>query len=451
MPSAPSYAAAPKAEPLEIKLKTVTPILGGGAVTRELNEVDFVRVSGIRGQLRFWWRALYAGRYATPADLLVAESALWGKAADENGGRSRVILNVQDVRLSEVDRDDPTDDESYALWPSRRTRGENAQPTVPRRRPGLSFTLRVLGPAGHEADVLSSLRAWILFGGIGGRTRRGAGSLTVTDETDRWLPADPTEGAIRKLLGELPSGGPGDVARLSGASLCFGASSLDAHRAWTTSLSWLKIFRQGANVGREPGSGSRPSISRWPEPDKVRHSSVVRTAGRWAHPPRHNNVPVWPRAQFGLPIVGRFQDRSRQPDPMNPRRHLPWNQLAPGDPNYGDEPGPYTLMWKEPGPNGKIHDRLASPLIVKPLPLTRSEFAPCVLWLNRALPNGDVGMFTRGGSAGAPVAVTSSLASMALIADGGRIYHTELVGKTNVREAFLDWLKKEPGVASVTL
>jgi CRISPR-associated protein Cmr1 len=53
-------------------------MLGGGPQARRLDEVDGIRVPGIRGQLRFWWRALFAGAASSIADLFTRESALWG-------------------------------------------------------------------------------------------------------------------------------------------------------------------------------------------------------------------------------------------------------------------------------------------------------------------------------------------------------------------------------------
>jgi CRISPR-associated protein Cmr1 len=66
---------------------------------------------------------------------------------------------------------------------------------------------------------------------------------------------------------------------------------------------------------------------------------------------------AWPRAGFGLPIVGEIRGRN--------------------------EPGKFELRWRSVGGE---HGRFASPLIVKALPLADGRFAPCALWLDRALP-----------------------------------------------------------------
>jgi CRISPR-associated protein Cmr1 len=66
-------------ESFSVEIETVTPILGGAPMTRAVDEVDFIRVPTIRGHLRFWWRALQRGGFATPGELYRAEAALWGK------------------------------------------------------------------------------------------------------------------------------------------------------------------------------------------------------------------------------------------------------------------------------------------------------------------------------------------------------------------------------------
>ena len=48
-------------------------------------------------------------------------------------------------------------------------------------------------------------------------------------------------------------------------------------------------------------------------------------------------------------------------------------------------PGTSRIAWST-GTDGK--NRLASPLVLKALPLADGRFVPCALWLNRALPKG---------------------------------------------------------------
>ncbi len=55
-----------------VSLAIATPILGGGYQTRALDDVDTIRVPTVRGHLRFWWRALSAGRFERSASLFEA-------------------------------------------------------------------------------------------------------------------------------------------------------------------------------------------------------------------------------------------------------------------------------------------------------------------------------------------------------------------------------------------
>jgi CRISPR-associated protein Cmr1 len=426
----------PAVREISVRLEVVTPILGGSTQPRAVDEVDIVRAASVRGHLRFWWRALYAAQYQTASALYARESEIWGRAATDAGGRSSVEIRIDvekagaidstDVRLSDS-RDGKATPGAYALWPAREERRTNTPP-APRRVPGTQFGLTLTTVASFEPEVRNALRAWILFGGYGSRTRRGLGSLRVLEDSTTWLPTKPTRDAIARVFGcdvfAAPAATPGDVPWLSGAALHVGKVERDPMKAWTTALDWLKEFRQGTtgqpgDRAREPGTGKpqpqRPSISNWPEPDKIRHlAHKIR-----AHKPRHNATPAWPRAGFGLPILGRFQTQAR------------------GVGRY-DEPEPYELRWRSPKKDrpGEFdqHDRLASPLIVKALPLADGTFVPCALWLNRVYPGGEV--ILRG--------VNDSQAPFdRLVAAGDTPRFSALANKQSLREAFLDWLQTE--------
>jgi CRISPR-associated protein Cmr1 len=438
-----------------VQLKTVTPILGGGYRTRELDDVDVIRVPTIRGHLRFWWRALYAHEYKGAKELYQAECKLWGGAGGEEKegenkkknmiGKSQVELSVEITSTGETVKPDKylRGDPSYAVWPARGERGwerDNKKKPPAQLCDKTEFTLTVICPKGgqQEQQVRNALKAWILFGGYGSRTRRGLGSLTVTkvkngDEEekvkDKWLPKEATKDAINKLFEGLDPLGKevgeedkfkGDTPRLPGALLYVKDTKTKAEDAWVKALNKLKDFRQGTTGdqgerAREPDPnprGNRASISNWPEADKVRRLS---RGNNWSHRPRHNNNPVWPRAGFGLPIVGRFQTKGRKQERLT-------------------EPRPFTIMWKH---GQKTHDRLASPLILKPLPLTGDRFVPCALWLNRGYPKDGV-VYVEGNG------ISNSEAPFdKLTADNDKVLFKPLKNKESLRKAFLDWLVEE--------
>lgn len=426
----------PRLERLALRLSLVTPVLGGAPVPRTIDEVDIVRAPSIRGQLRFWWRALHAQEFATARELLDDECALFGRAADEDGGRSPVELRVAVEHAGAVDRDEvllfpgkagPATPGAYALFPARAEAG--GTPTAPRRKPGTRFTLELRAPAEQLDRLREVVRAWILFGGYGSRTRRGLGSLGVLDEREAWLPKDASRQALAALFGRdvfAPAEArPGDVPRLAGATLLVGepkqAKDLGvegalsaAERSWLTALHWLRDFRQAVWTGaRQPGKG-KPSLSNWPEADKIRQ--LVRA--RWTHGTRHGSDPAWPRAGFGLPIIFHF---------------------------LGEGPGRtgLDLGWVEP--SGTVHDRLASPLIVKAMPLANGQFVPIALWLARSWPEGAEVVLRLGGKI-----VQNSVAPFdKLLGKGDKAEFPPLAGKTSLREAFLDWLAKAQGVKRI--
>jgi CRISPR-associated protein Cmr1 len=433
-----------------VSLKIVTPILGGGYRTRALDDVDIIRVPTVRGHLRFWWRALFASR-ETSTSLYEAETTLWG---GPGGGpdkaparRSHVDVRIEVTsRGSEDGKDiDPARTEGYVLFPARgeRSPGQVTRDPATPRRTDVAFTLRVTAPADHIVAVRMAVQAWILFGGYGGRTRRGLGGLTVTGpDAAKWLPhaGRPLTDELKRLFGRdvfAVDGRARQTPTLAGAALyTIGRVENQGVTAWLAAVEALRSFRQGTSAeraatsdaaenspsrwARQPsGDPRRPSISNWPEADKIRHLAdrELRT-GPYSHPPRHNGEPVWPRAGFGLPIIGRFQTTDRK----GGRCH---------------EPPPYKLTWGEPAGHNKYRPRkrLASPLIIKALPLVDGRFVAIALWLHRDWPAGKIILVFK------DTAVPGSAAPFdALTAPGEVPLFAGLADRPTLRFAFLDWL-----------
>jgi CRISPR-associated protein Cmr1 len=416
---------------IRVKLETSTTVMGGSTRTRVVDKAEVIRAASVRGALRFWWRALHSHQYKTPRELFEAEAALWGRAAEESKqGRSAVEVRILDAKPTEIEthqvvlydgKDGKRDQHAYALFAARgQTKGqtEEERNAAERYKPGITFELLLRAPAGKEDEVRRAVKAWILFGGYGARTRRGVGSLTVRAEhRASWLPTACTASALNayfggdKLFGV--AGGPRrDVASLIGARLFARADKPldDAMRAWELAINWLSDFRQKDGPGDDAARGAavnkRPGRSRWPEADKIRQLTRKHSA---RHAPLHNAHPVWPRAGFGLPIVGQFIDK--------------------------DDPGPYTIIWYDRDGNKK--DRLASPLIVKAMPLANGKYVPIALWLHRAFPEG--------GQAGLDDARNPGKAPIDLIqAPGEQNRYSPLNGITGtdqLQQAFFKWLE----------
>jgi CRISPR-associated protein Cmr1 len=398
-----------------VALKVVTPILGGSFFTAGdsigYRRHDPIRVPTIRGHLRFWWRALQPA-WLSEAELRSRERDLWGgmgAGGTENASEpkaSRVCVRVESVNPAEPPLDDsppPMNGTGYALFPAREQKqgGQVTRPVIPRLEPGITFTLRISCPHDHLQEVRKAVQAWILFGGYGSRTRRGLGSLTVTADAALWLPSLAED--LKPILDGV--GSTGQTPSLAGSALYVGTPIAAADNAWDHAVGQLQWFRQQRGFAREQGT-QRPGRSRWPEPDKIRHLTG-QTRGHMPRP-EFKNDPAWPRAAFGLPIVGRF--------------------------NGANEPGPFEITWQATGA-AKPADRLASPLIVKALPLADGRFLPCALWLSRGFPDGMVVL-----TMNRTVVAKSPAPFGKMRGNNDKDVHEALVDKASVREAFLGWL-----------
>lgn len=206
---------------VKLELECVTPLIGGGVESYVPDTVDYVRVPGIRGRLREFWRALEPA----PRDsnsLFRGEICLWGGVTpdDIGSGKSRVEIRVHVPRKNrgreypagwhEPRRNggfsalpkwrDPT--LSYGCFPLQQPRkaldaAGGRMPRVGTRnlREGLRFQIELrLAPAKELTDadtriveanrLLGSLFCWVYLGGLGGRTTRGFGALRVCGQVD---------------------------------------------------------------------------------------------------------------------------------------------------------------------------------------------------------------------------------------------------------------------------
>jgi len=343
----------------EVELTLITPLFGGGVRAREPDPVTPIRGSAIRGHLRFWWRATRGSAYCDVQDLRKHECSIWGMPD---------VASQVSIRVSQVKLESPVPCATYE-WDDRRKRHRSMprfrcpdypayalfpfQGKPPRHRhasaaceeepaeviPGGSFLLTLDYPEQFELDVKSSLWAWVNFGGLGSRTRRGCGALYATglspggQTLDAWLAE-----ALDRFQIQV-GGGPRDWACLA-PTLLVGPRTLAPLRAWSEAVRLMCEFRQGPGVGRNPGPQGRAGRSRWPEAGHIRR---LTPSGRIS-----GEQPVFPRAELGLPIVFHFP--GEREDVV----------LLPPDP----------------------YERMASPVILKPLALDKEQALPAVIVLN---------------------------------------------------------------------
>jgi CRISPR type III-B/RAMP module RAMP protein Cmr1 len=90
--------------------KFITPMLGGGADVQHADQETGVRVSAIRGMLRFWWRAMYVNA----ANMSDREAIIWGGTRGNDVTASKVSIHVAQQNLIYKQWDGQSN--KYALW-----------------------------------------------------------------------------------------------------------------------------------------------------------------------------------------------------------------------------------------------------------------------------------------------------------------------------------------------
>lgn len=352
-------------------IHVVTPLFGGGVEPGKNDPVTLIRGSSIRGQLRFWWRASRGAAYSNRDELRKGEGKIWGTAESPSPVAIRVVnaRGGKEARWAEFQPDGrggvrpfpkPVDPAfpGYALFPfqgktkivGNGTRQPAEQPATVTWTAEFELTIQWPTDLGIDKDVEAAVWAWVVFGGLGARTRRGCGALYC----DALSPRDPNNLAqwyqerlngFAVTLPDRPLEWP-TLPRKILIKLDNGKLTQPA-RAWSLAIGILNKFRQGAGSGRNPGrEPNRPGRSRWPEADSIRRITSKAAAGH--HGSITSDQDAFPRAELGLPIIFHFKDEK-----------------------YG-EPGDHQLLPK--GESG----RMASPLIMKPLAFREDASAAMV-------------------------------------------------------------------------
>lgn len=355
---------------MDREYRLLTPLYGGGVKAGIVDTETPIHGTGIRGQLRFWWRATRGARYSSLAELKAAEDDIWGSTKK---GASKVsiavlaanhgnVLTLPDNQHGEeVHVGDIGSPYSYVAFPLRESKGQVYE--------NVTFTMQISLPSGDDVlkeDVQAALWAWETFGGVGARTRRGfgavdctavslrSGALTDEEVNKHWLwryhSALLAEQDLMNKVKLIANGGdaPANLPHLSQQQQHYRITrpSQNAKAVWEHLVSSLKSFRQSRSSGQY-------GRSNWPEPDAIRDitkSAFVeqlpndsdkepRDYTEAVHDPR---IRRFPRAAFGLPIIFEFKDGPTEEDSRN------------------RDPRKTTLTLKD-------YSQLASPLIIRPV------------------------------------------------------------------------------------
>lgn len=305
-----------------LRCEVVTPMYGGGVEAATIDTKMPIRVSAIRGQLRFWWRLLAKNKWKLGNTKAIrdAEFALWGGMGDDSGGRaSQVFLKVHQqpkitahdlisyVEYSGIKNEKKL---SYVLFPAANAQDKEVNPHQLLKIDKIHFRLDVAFSATVQHDqklidqIIETLQWWSNFGGLGARNRRGMGAVHVSACEDFAQICQPLS--------------VDDVAE-AGCTLALKGKSPDAIQQLQNGIAKLSEFRQKAEVGRNKGTAPKPAgRSRWPEPDALRR---VHRTHHVNHAPEHEAGNIFPRAMFGLPIIFHFvgagEPRDSQLSPVN--------------------------------------------------------------------------------------------------------------------------------------
>ena len=224
-------------------LETITPMTGGGYDAGHKDSERPVRVPAVRGHLRYWFRMLG----------LDGEDEIFGST--DKAGKVSADVTAFLLPAESPPQYKPSSLEGYALFPVLKTTNEAVFSK------GLKFTLSLTYPEEFARKVRLAVSAWVYFGGIGARTRRGCGSLRCID------------GKLLSLA---------EVMRCcSGLSLW--TKKADAQTAWTGALKSYRTYRKGSYDMR--------GASQWPEARSIRDVKSHRTSRL-----------LTPKAALGLPI-----------------------------------------------------------------------------------------------------------------------------------------------------
>lgn len=391
--------------------KVITPLWGGGVEANKNDPVTLIRGSSIRGHLRFWWRALRGNSNgSTISEMREKENSIWGSTQVPsqvkitvnvtNKGTNFQATNFHGDQIADVGAMNSKD--AYVTFPLRTL---NASLTE-----NVQFSVVFEYPDDVGEEVEAALWAWQTFGGIGARTRRGMGAIeciqvgkipqlpqsandfqkSVSENLKKWI-----------VAGDFPAGVP-HLSRRLNYKLTGKQDYITGIEAQRNIIGQYKNFRQS-----RPGTRKDPGRSHWPEPDLIRACFPGRA---FRHSIEHRVHGKAPRAVFGLPLIIHF-------------KHYKEGEQDPEETTIQGVGG---------------IDRLASPLIIRPVHLS-SGFAGMAVLLEWETLNDEDEPYTPPGGLAVVVGHDSVLynpSTRLSLADASAI--VPLHGNTNPLQEFLN-------------
>ncbi|WP_420632381.1 type III-B CRISPR module RAMP protein Cmr1 [Candidatus Leptofilum sp.] len=373
---------------MERSYRLITPLYGGGVKTGKVDRVTPVSGKAVRGNLRFWWRAVRGGQFGDSLKSMKAkEDEIWGTAVPAKKEKSeekptklppKVNLHVYDseigdefvvyraipnprrqgrTQIKQFHRDKVP---AYAAFPQRPEEGSPPGTTSEPLFANVTFKLKLIYFMEHQKELDAALWAWETFGGVGARSRRGFGALSCEkivingeEQDSPLIPKDTLENWLANQLEHyqedthfhddiphLPSDFKTQLKIVSTSPF------EKAEQAWIHLIEALQQFRHKRPIRLDERGRPKPTRNKWPEPDAIR----TKVSPRNRRYPAYYDPEIlkYPRAEFGLPII--FELRGEGGIPKSTLR-------------------------------GKDHNRMGSPLILRPYQCANQQFVGLALIL----------------------------------------------------------------------
>lgn len=326
VPPAPADTKRKEAWSCKARVVLITRLFGGGAKTRTVDEISWLRSSAVKSALRAWWRAGHAHEFSSLETLrnreekLFGASGTFGSDGTLKGGPGALEVTTQShLAIPPTEYREPLSDPlNYALFPAQGMGQPAAKVAAASDQSSSSITLTSWSDEkAIHGLFLESLGLWLTLGGAGSRTRRGAGAVAAAKSVDARELGLPS--SLRELEDflrthckrqQVPGSLDGVFCLARTRRIFLGPTQTSGEEAQRKLLAALRGIRQ--DRPRPNGGWGR---SRWPEADAIRLKEDP--AKSWVHSPSAENAERYPRAALGLPIVVHFKDRA----PTEPEEH----------------------------------------------------------------------------------------------------------------------------------
>lgn len=348
---------------LTYKCELITPMAGGGTKSWMPDRINPVRSQDVKGQLRFWWRTMT--NFPDSTSLKKREDEVWGST--DTAGKIRLKTQLDSkltpddlVNIEENDRGilqfADANLPAYVLFPLQGQKDLHTYRLINK----LKFTLTIsISDTTVKAEIENAVKLWLLFGGLGARTRRGCGSIYCPEVMREFQGVNELAAFVEKINKDDPAAShssPFPVLANCTLATKQCPTTSDPAKEWRSFLDSYGQFRQGPGIGRNPVRNRRPGRTRWPEADAIRR---ITGNANSQHKPVHPAGNWFPRGAYGMPVQSEFKN-------------------APGDPS-----GKFFLQ-----PKGK--ERWPSPVFLKVIKLNDTTTLRVCLILNHAVPESEL-------------------------------------------------------------